>query len=90
MEIWEFTADRWGERQADHDLDQLALRLSTLSPSAAGARPRPEVGPGVHSASIRKHVAFFRIHGEEVRVLRVLHGSMDPLLHPFPGIEPLQ
>jgi toxin ParE1/3/4 len=40
-------------------------------------RNRPEIGPNLRSTLVRPYVIFYRIEGEEVQILRILHGKQD-------------
>jgi toxin ParE1/3/4 len=40
-------------------------------------RRRPEIAPHLHSTLVHPYVIFYRIHGDEVQILRILHGRKD-------------
>jgi toxin ParE1/3/4 len=40
-------------------------------------RSRPEIAPHLRSTLVHPYVIFYRIQGDEVQILRILHGRMD-------------
>jgi toxin ParE1/3/4 len=40
-------------------------------------RLRPEIAPDLRSTLVHPYVLFYRIAGEEIHVLRILHGRRD-------------
>jgi len=40
-------------------------------------RSRPEIAPGLHSTLVYPYVVFYRIDGDAVQILRILHGKRD-------------
>jgi plasmid stabilization system protein ParE len=53
-----------------------------LSPSAIQAKPdafrlRDDLAGGCRSARYEKHVVFFSHAGDTLKVIRILHGTMD-------------
>jgi len=75
--IWETTQGTWDEAQADAYLDQIAATLDNprLGPDCS------DVLPTLRRLVTGRHVAFYRIMDDHVRVIRVLHGSMDAPRH---------
>lgn len=89
--IFAYTADRFGDRQADayRLLLNQALERIAADPQGGGTQPRPELGEAVRSLALgtfarrrrsARHVIFFRSAGEVIVVLRVLHDAMDPTI----------
>ena len=56
------------------ELDELFLKL-TKNPEIGGTRD--EIKKGLYSLPIGKHIVFYRIATDHIRVVRVLHGSRD-------------
>lgn len=77
-EIWDYTAERWGADQAVN----YTLRLrDTLVDLAAGRKPSrsaEDIAPGYRTCLVGSHIAYFRIDGNHLIVVRILHQSMDP------------
>lgn len=89
--IFAYTADRFGDRQADAYRLLLAEALERISadPRGGGSKPRPELGDEVRSLLLgtlarrrhsARHVIFYRPADEVIVVLRVLHEAMDPTI----------
>lgn len=81
IEIWLYTCKKWGAEQADRYLDALDAGLRECAAEPECGRRRDEVRPGCWSLLVRRHVAFYSVVEDEVRIQRVLHGSMDPNQH---------
>ena len=89
--IFAFTADRFGDRQADayRVLLNQALDRIGADPQAGGSKLRPELGDNVRSVWLgafarrrrsARHVVFYRPADEGIVILRVLHDAMDPTI----------
>jgi toxin ParE1/3/4 len=42
-----------------------------------GYRARPELGEGLRSSAFKNYTIFFLVKGDEVLIVRVLHGARD-------------
>lgn len=81
VEIAHFTADRWGELQAERYVTQLYEGFQRLVDFPALRRPSLDM-PKYFRALEGKHAVFYRVaDGGEVLIVRVLHGAMLPELH---------
>jgi toxin ParE1/3/4 len=76
LEIWEFIADH-DELAADRYIDHLRDRALELLHFPELGRARNEIHFNLRSLLARNHLLFYTIEGEEVQILRILHGSMD-------------
>lgn len=75
--IYDYTMDRFGEQQTVAYLTGLDERLTYLANRPETGRTRDEVRKGLMSFTYEKHVVFYRIMKYGIRIVRVLHGSMD-------------
>jgi toxin ParE1/3/4 len=76
--IWIESAKRFGSAQADTLIDRIHRTLAqTLGTFPSAGRPRPELGEHVRSYAIVPYVAFYRVNGRHVDVLRILHGHRN-------------
>jgi toxin ParE1/3/4 len=79
--IWVFTAEKWGRRKADNYLKEIR---STIAVAASdfhkGAQIDP-LDPDLRRAFTGSHAVFYRVVGEKVRIIRVLHQAMDSGSH---------
>jgi toxin ParE1/3/4 len=76
LEIWEFIADH-DELAADRYIDHLRDRALELLHFPELGRARNAIHLNLRSLLARNHLLFYTIEGEEVQILRILHGSMD-------------
>ncbi len=88
-EILRWTQAHFGPRQARVYAQTItsALRDLGAGPSLIGAKPREDIGPGIHTLHVARkgrkgrHFVLFRIEPAQGRqtidVLRLLHDSMD-------------
>lgn len=79
--IWIYSAETWGEAQADRYLDALAAALDACGKHPERGQPRDEARAGTWSQLAQKHVIFYRFDDTQVVVQRVLHAAMDPARH---------
>lgn len=86
--------ERWGDDAHARYTTLLAEALKGLArkPSPPTSKARSELGDGVRSFHVRHvrgsagvkepvHVVFYRVAGERLEVVRVLHERMEPTLH---------
>ncbi|MGQ2943961.1 MAG: type II toxin-antitoxin system RelE/ParE family toxin [Blastomonas fulva] len=74
--IWDYSAERWGESQADLYTDEIVQACEGF---ASGSRPgKPvDVRPGLFKYRVSSHVIYFRNTSSRIVVIRVLHGAQD-------------
>jgi len=77
QDIYLYTDDVWGQRQARLYLTRLYDLFDHLGRNPAMGRSRPEIGEGIRSFPHGAHIVFFMKWEDEVAIVRVLHGSMD-------------
>lgn len=79
-QILTYTIETWGIRQFRDDQQLLDLAIKKLEnlPNIVGIRDRDELFPGARSLPVGKHVIFFRVKGNEVEIVRILHEKMLP------------
>lgn len=58
-------------------LDRFTERFEKLASMPQSGRRRDEFGPNVRSFPEGSYVVFYRVIGEEIEIIRVLHGSRD-------------
>lgn len=83
LDIAAYTADRWGDAQAERYLTGLYSGFQTIVDPPDRRRPFAEIPP-YFRALVGKHAVFYRIASPsdgEVLIVRVLHVAMLPELH---------
>ena len=80
-EIWEYSARRWGQEQADSYLKTIAKAAADAAAGRLRSRGVDFVRPGLRKARCVRHFIYFRKRNDGIRVVRVLHDQMDETLH---------
>lgn len=75
--IRDYTMETWGAEQERLYLDSMWDRFEDILTDPAKWRRREDLFPGCQIAAQGKHVILFRINGNIVQVVRILHGAMD-------------
>jgi toxin ParE1/3/4 len=76
-----YTMSMWGEAQMSRYIDGLHARFAELARFPGLGRPRDEMAPGYTSIVQGTHVVFYRTTTQELVIVRILHGRMDPDRH---------
>jgi toxin ParE1/3/4 len=77
IEIWLYTFDKWGERQADKYLDELDEATQLLAEQPMLSRERSEFSPPVRIHHHAHHLIVYLALEDGINIVRVLHESMD-------------
>jgi len=80
-DIWNYTAENWGEPQAERYIRQLQEAIEAVAADPRKARSCDDVRPGYRRYPVGSHVLFFRIVDGVVDVVRILHQRMDFMRH---------
>jgi len=81
VEIENYTARIWGDKQSDKYLSELEQRFYWLAEYEGVGKLRDEIAKGLFSFPEGRHVIFYRINGSVLDVARILHQSMDIEYH---------
>lgn len=78
-DIWHYVAVKSGSMEvADRLVDAITDRFSLLATHPNIGRARDEdLRPGLRSFAVGEYVIIYRIGGDDVLILRVVHGSRD-------------
>ncbi len=74
--IWNFTDDRWGEQQADTYYREIIKTIELLAMGDRQGR-KANVRDGYLKYPIGRHLVYFTRENDRIKVVRVLHQSMD-------------
>ena len=77
-EIWLGSAERWGMDQADAYIRAIESRLQHACDFPESYPLHEGSGESFRKAISGSHLVFYRIDGEVIDVVRVLHNRMDP------------
>ncbi len=76
-EIWNYTADRWSPDQADRYIREIHRGIEAIARDPRKGKPCDRIRPGYRRYSVGAHMLFFRVVGDHIEVVRVLHQRMD-------------
>ncbi|HEY5048689.1 MAG TPA: type II toxin-antitoxin system RelE/ParE family toxin [Rhizomicrobium sp.] len=79
------TRERSGRARKNQYLAALRERFVLLRQRPELGHARRDVGAGYRSVPIGRHLIFYRIEGDDLVILRVLHQRMDVIPHLTPG-----
>ncbi len=79
--ISQYTQKNWGLEQEELYLNTLFDRLEGIKDDPKRWQKRDDLVSGSQSASIGKHIVFFRLHDDVIQVARILHQQMDFMRH---------
>ena len=72
-----FIRQHWGRQQQRADKSFIDRALARLGAYPEIGRDRGDLSPGLRSYPVERHVLYYRIRADHVRVLRILHGQQD-------------
>jgi toxin ParE1/3/4 len=75
--IWRYTAKRWDESQADRYVRLIVDGFDGLASGTMQGRDASDIRAGYFKLAVGSHLAFYRINGDAIEVVRILHGRMD-------------
>lgn len=76
-EIWDYTAEHWGVRQAETYIRQIQAAIETVAAEPKLARSADAIRAGYWRYPTGSHVIFFRLATGGIDVVRILHSRMD-------------
>jgi toxin ParE1/3/4 len=76
-EVWEFSAERWGEDRAERYVRDLWRGIERIAANPSRGRACDDVRTGYRKYTVRSHVLFYRSVPSGIDVVRILHQSMD-------------
>ena len=79
--IHEYTILNFGLKQARAYLSGLRERFETLAENPMHGRSASELSPGLRRLEYQSHVVFYVPKDKGIRIVRVLHQSMDVKRH---------
>jgi toxin ParE1/3/4 len=72
---------KWGEQQADAYVSRISSVIEDERKRRLRARSVDFVSAGLFRMREVRHLIYFKLVGESVQVIRVLHDSMDETMH---------
>ena len=77
VDIWLYTFYEWGEQQADKYLDDMDGAITLLAEQPLISPERTDLEPPVRIHHHGHHLIVYLAFKDGIRILRVLHESMD-------------
>lgn len=83
LNIAEYTADRWGDAQAELYAQAFTKAFQKLdqNPLLLGSRARDDLGRGYRTLVVGQHLIIYRHRASVTHIMRVLHHRMNLPLH---------
>lgn len=77
-EIWEYTADKWSEKQADKYYRELMESCKWIADNPTLGKNYDGITPTLFGFKENKHIVFFRtLEKDLIEITRILHERMD-------------
>ena len=80
-DIADYTIRSWGSTQARSYLLKIRDAFSALATMPHLGRACDDVVPGYRQHQIGSHIIFYRLNGEIIDIIRILHCRMDAFRH---------
>ena len=81
-QIWDYTAGRWGEDQAERYVLAIRDTCQELAANTRQSRPANDIRAEYRKAVIGSHILFFRRTDTGLLdIIRILHQRMDMIRH---------
>lgn len=80
-EIWLYTKEEWGIKQADKYLHLLLSRFSWISENPLLGKKRDDIKSGYYCFPEGMHVIFYTVTISGIDIIGILHQSMDVISH---------
>lgn len=75
--IFEFTCEQWGFEQAEKYVRELQYAIERAVANPGIGRACDEIRPGYRALPAGSHTLYYRITGDVIDVVRILHQRMD-------------
>ena len=76
--IVRYTVERWGANQAVRYVQNLRTCFEVLAKDSGIGRPCDSISAGLRRHEHGKHVVFYRLNRDGIRIVRVLRQQMVP------------
>ncbi len=80
-DIWTYSVSAFGESQTVAYVGQVRAALDLLLTNPRLARSADDVRPALRKFTVGSHVLYVRFDRTSLRLVRILHGRMDPRRH---------
>ncbi len=76
--IWNYTADKWSEYQADKYYNLLIESFKDIANNPDLGKQYAEISSDLYGLKVNRHIIFYRaIENKPIEITRILHERMD-------------
>ena len=76
-EIWHYTVEKWSAEQADRYYNLIFDEINYICRNINAGKSMEHVRKGYRASKVKSHLIFYRVLGETVEIIRILHELMD-------------
>jgi toxin ParE1/3/4 len=80
--LWQYSFEHWGRVRADRYIARIEARFRDIANNPRLGRPAAGTREGQFKLLVEAHVILYRVDGEQISIVRVLHQRMDPSRNP--------
>lgn len=80
-DIADYTFEAFGERQTDKYCHDLLSTFALLAERPQIGRAAGYLAAALRSYPFQAHIIYYRITGDGILIVRILHGAQDPARH---------
>lgn len=84
-DIWTFTKKTWTEQQADRYYQLIVDEIQFIVKSPYMGIQYEKVRAGYRASKVKSHLIFYKLHNDQVEIIRILHVRMNLLDHLVEG-----
>ena len=76
--IWNYTFDKWSEKQADKYYEMLLENCQYIADDPKIGKKYESVKNELFGLKVNRHIIFYRqLDNKQIEIIRILHGRMD-------------
>ena len=76
--IWNYTLEKWSEKQADKYYNMLIDNFNEISKTPSLGKNYSDIIKNILGLRVGRHIIFYReLQNNEIEIIRILHEQMD-------------
>ena len=76
-DIWDYGQDQWGPERADQYVREIQKVIERAAANPKRGRSCDDIRAGYFKVAAGSHLVFYRLTGDTLDVVRILHQRMD-------------
>ena len=76
-EIWLYSVEKWSIDQADRYYNLIFDEINYICKNTNAGKSMEHVRKSYRASKVKSHLIFYRVLGETVEIIRILHELMD-------------